>query len=133
MACASLFAGGCSNAPPAPDSGNPAHCIAGYNWMWNLLHKRGDASAALRLQATARELYLADKLRRSGQADGGQAEATSITLKYGSDGNIMGALAQSCEEALKSDRGFRDNEEALMSRARLVDPDCAAGGSCPPG
>lgn len=114
-----------------PDSSNPAHCIAAFNWGRSL-ELRGQPNMHGALSSTAREVYYALALKKAGVHDGGQAAATAFTLKYGADRGVMMSLLKDCGYKQDADPVFAtmNNDGRLMTMARRTDPICKADAEC---
>jgi len=113
---------GCSNATAAsPDSNNPAHCLAAfdYNAHWFKVGNQPEKVA----EYLARGLYVLEKVKSEG---GSQAhvlsEAKEFSAGHVKDSKQMDALGLACGKALAEDARFRAEFAALIQKARPLVP-----------
>jgi len=118
LTLAALSLTGCSPASASePDSHNPAHCIAAFNYANHWL-QMGHKTDLVR-QGMARSLFEAQKLRSSGRSlAAAHAESAAVTKAYGNDSEKMFALAQGCIDAESADKQFNAEYQHLLA---LVD------------
>ena len=100
-----------------PDSHNPAHCIAAFNYgaYWFKVGNRPDKATAM----LVRGAYEMNKVKVAGRAPGeALAEAKALTQAYVRDEKAMDTLFQACEAAQNSDPRFRAEYPGLLARMK---------------
>ena len=104
-------------AAEAPDSNNPAHCLAAFHYAayWFAVGKEPDKVA----QELAKGLYVMQRVK----ADGGSppavlAEAKQFTSTHVKNSKDMDALFIACSKAQAYDPRFRAEFGALIEKAR---------------
>jgi hypothetical protein len=113
---------GCSNATAArPDSSNPAHCLAAFNYnaYWFKVGHQPQKVA----EYLARGLYVLEKVKSGG---GSQAqvlsEAKQFSVEHVKDSKQMDALGRACGKRLADDAQFRTEFADLIEKARPLVP-----------
>jgi hypothetical protein len=104
-------------AAVAPDSQNPAHCIAAFNYgaYWFKVGKRPEKVTAM----VARGIFEMNKIKASGgSVADARAEGEALTKAYANDQNQMDALFVACGSAQDADAQFKAQLPSLLVSAR---------------
>jgi len=116
----------CSNArTAAPDSNNPAHCLAAFNYnaYWFKVGNRPEEVA----EYLARGIYVLEKVKsKGGRPSQVISEAQQFSIGHVKDSKAMDALGLACGEALAYDPNFRSEFAGLIEKARPLVPRFAA-------
>lgn len=131
VSLASLGACGVANAS-APDSGNPAHCLAAFHYARTIALRGQPSDVDLAVQSTARGLYEGLKLKARGAFDGGRTEGEALLSEQAGNGKAMVSLMLDCAKRQDADAEYRKLNEsgALMAAARKADPACKQDTTC---
>jgi hypothetical protein len=108
-------------AAAAPDSTDPAHCIAAFNYAAFWLKQNERAGPERVTDMVARAIYELDKIKAAG---GSVADAhergRALTVRYAADPKAMDALFLACGRAQDGDPRFRERRPALIEAARAA-------------
>jgi hypothetical protein len=109
----------CGNAgAAAPDSNNPAHCIAAMNFGAYWLSKNSN-HAEMVIEARARALFEAQKIKAAGRSlKAAKTEGAELTKTYGNDFEKMNALGLACSRAEDGDARFMEAKPTLIAKVR---------------
>ncbi len=128
-----LTVSGCSPASAiAPDSGNPAHCIAVYSVIRREVLSLKPPKVVLALQLTARSIFEGKKLKEAGTLDEGADVGERLLKDLLKDSEAVDELARQCmvgEDANPAYRVLNDSGQ-LMKAAKIADPACQAEPEC---
>jgi hypothetical protein len=108
----------CSAAHSAsPDSRNPAHCIAAFNYGAYWL-KLGHKDRGVR-NMYVRGAYEMEKVKASGRtASEALAEGKALTQRYARDTDAMDRLFEECGQAQDADPKFREAQPRLIAQLK---------------
>jgi len=122
LAAASIGLAGCSKeAAAVPDSNNPAHCLAAFNYdaYWFKVGNQPEKVA----EYLARGFYVLEKVKSAGGSQAQVlAEAKQFSLGHVQDSKQMDALGLTCGKALAGDERFRAEFADLIKKARPLVP-----------
>ena len=111
---------GCSAAHSAmPDSNNPAHCIAAFNYgaYWFKVGHRDRGVRNMRVRGA----YEMEKLKAAGRSlDDAFAEGKALTQRYVRDEKVMDRLFKECGEAQDADPNFREAQPRLVAQLQTA-------------
>ncbi|HYU94620.1 MAG TPA: hypothetical protein VE989_00460 [Sphingomicrobium sp.] len=113
----SVLISGCSAAHSAttPDSQNPAHCIAAFNYgaYWFRLDHNDRRVRNMYVRAA----YEMEKLKAKGEsATGALADGKVLTERYARDQDAMDRLFKACGDAQDADPKFREVQPRLIAQ-----------------
>ena len=103
-----------------PDSGNPAHCVAAFNYAnyWMRVGKSPERATAM----LARAMYEIDKIKSNGgSVEDAKAEGMALTKAYAEDTKKMDALFIACGKAQDADPQFRARLAKFLAAARAAE------------
>jgi hypothetical protein len=122
LAAACMSLASCRSAAAAsPDSNNPAHCLAAFNYAayWFKVGNEPDKIA----QELAHGLYVMEKVKSDGgSASDVLAEAKQFSLAHVKNSKEMDALYLACGKAQAYDPRFRAEFSGLLVKARPLAP-----------
>lgn len=99
-----------------PDSGNPAHCIAGFHYAAYAFKTGGQPKRATPM--IVRAIFEMEKLKAAGTSEAAaREESTRLTRAYASDHETMMALVRACGEAQDSDPKYKAELPRLIALA----------------
>jgi hypothetical protein len=118
LTCALVVVSACSPAAAVvPDSGNPAHCIAGFHYA-AYAFKVGKQPQRI-TPMVARAIFETEKLMASGISESAaRAESIALTKAYANDHDAMVSLVKACGSAQDSDSKYRAELPRLFSLAQ---------------
>ena len=118
MICTLAVLSACSTAMAVvPDSGNPAHCIAGFHYAAYAFKVAKQPQRATPM--VARAIFEMEKLRVSGASEAdARAESMALTKNYANDHDRMMTLIEACGSAQDSDPKYRAELPRLFALAR---------------
>jgi hypothetical protein len=97
-----------------PDSGNPAHCIAGFHYAAYAFKAGGQPERATPM--VVRAIFEAEKLKASGTSEATARDVSvELTKAYAKDHQAMMALVRACGEAQDSDPKYRAELPRLIA------------------
>ncbi|HET6941168.1 MAG TPA: hypothetical protein VFH89_03290 [Sphingomicrobium sp.] len=110
-------ASACSPASAVlPDSGNPAHCIAGFHYAAYAFKTGGQPERATPMMVRA--IFEMEKLKASGTSEiAAREESAKLTRAYANDHEAMMALVRACGEAQDGDPKYRAELPRLIALA----------------
>jgi len=118
LAAASMSLASCSGAVAAtPDSNNPAHCLAAFNYdaYWFRVGHEPEKVA----EYLARGLYLLAKVKSAGGSPASVlAESKQFSREHVKNDKEMDALSLACGMALAHDAQFRAEFAGYVDQAR---------------
>ena len=100
-----------------PDSKNPAHCVAAFNYgaYWFNVGKRPDKATAM----VARAMFEMNKIKsKGGSLADAKAEGMALTKAYADNAKEMDALFIACGSAQDADVQFKAQLPTLLAAAR---------------
>ena len=103
-----------------PDSKNPAHCIAAFNYgaYWFKVGKRPEKVTAM----VARGMFEMNKIKANGgSVADAKAQGTALTKAYADDAKAMDALFIACGSAQDADAQFKAQLPILLAQARKAE------------
>ena len=103
-----------------PESKNPAHCLAAFNYgaYWFNVGKRPDKATAM----VARAMFEMNKIEaKGGSLSDAKAEGMALTKAYANNAKEMDALFLACGQAQDSDAQFRAQLPILLAAARKAE------------
>lgn len=122
LAAAAIGLAACGEATVAsPDSNNPAHCLAAFDYdaYWFKVDNQPKKVA----EYIARGLYVMQKVKSSGGSQAQVlAEAKQFSVGHAKDSKQMDALGLECGKALAGDAGFQAEFADLIEKARPLVP-----------
>jgi hypothetical protein len=99
-----------------PDSGNPAHCIASFQYAAYAFKTAGQPERAA--PVVVRAIFEMEKLKAAGTSEAAaREESTNLTRAYASDHEAMIALVRACGEAQDNDPKYRAELPRLIALA----------------
>ena len=112
---------GCGTAGAVvPDSGNPAHCVAAFNYAnyWFKVGKQPERATAM----VARAMYEIDNIReQGGSVADAKNEGMALTKAYAKDAKQMDSLSLACGKAQDADPQFSSRLPKLLAAARAAE------------
>lgn len=114
-AASALLAGCGAASASAPDSSNPVHCFAAFNYAayWFKVGKQPERETAM----LARSLYELEKARAAGIGDA-LSDAKDFIRAHGKNDKEMDSLFLACSNAQNANDAFRAELPTLIARAR---------------
>jgi hypothetical protein len=115
-AAALILLAACGRASAlTPDSSNPVHCFAAFNYAayWFKVGKRADKETAM----LARGLFELDRAKQAGNSDP-LSEAKEFIKLHGRNDQEMDTLFLECSNAQNGNADFRAQLPELFSRAQ---------------
>jgi hypothetical protein len=108
-------------AAVVPDSRNPAHCIAAFNYAAYWFNKGNRPEKVTGMMA--RGIFEANKINASGGSLAkAEAEGKALTQAYAKDAEKMDALFLACGSAQDADPQFKDQLPTLVATAKVMKP-----------
>ena len=127
LASVSIVLAGCGNSTVAsPDSNNPAHCLAAFNYYaywFKVGHEPGKVAEEL-----ARGMYVMEQVKAAGISPSEVlAEGKEFTQMHVKNSNEMDALYAACAKSQAYDPRFRAEFRTLIGKAAPLVPKFEAG------
>lgn len=120
-----MLSSGCSAAhATTPNPNNPAQCLVAFEYGHEMLRHASVPNLDGALSMTARQIYYSQKLKASGVADLGAAEATAFAKAHQSDSKLLHELLVRCIEVQDRDPNLIPSASQLAPLVRKVDPIC---------
>lgn len=120
-----MLSAGCSKArATTPDPNNLAQCLVAFEYGHEMLRHASVPNLNGALSMTGRQIYYSQKLKASGVADLGAAEAMAFAKAHQSDGKLLQALLVQCIQVQDRDPGLLSSVPQLAPLVKRVDPIC---------
>lgn len=100
-----------------PNSKNPAHCVAAFNYAayWFGQGKKDERRIT---QMKVRAFFELDKIKSSGDLAIAKQQSTALTKRYGRNLKVMTNLLGDCIRIQNEDSNFTLAKDQLWARAR---------------
>jgi hypothetical protein len=123
VAIGSMLVSACGKAQAiAPDSTNPAHCIAAFHWgayWFSVTTPKHTPNREKIAEMVAHARYELNKIKASGASvEAAKKQGEELTKAYAKEGKKLDELMLDCSIAQANDPEFRKQWQSLLASAR---------------